>query len=150
MAEGVGQGFFDGVEGQFPDFLARVETVHDVFDGQVLFDPGRGVVVLQEEWPFGSLGFNWGKPVFVCYVRQSRFTRELLDCNPEFTINMPVGDYDKHIIRICGGKSGRDIDKVKELGLTLVEGSKVIYRQEETTDYYQKRYVLLRARGTEM
>ena len=23
MAEGVGQGFFDGVEGQFPDFLAR-------------------------------------------------------------------------------------------------------------------------------
>ena len=46
MAEGVGQGFFDGVEGQFPDFLARVETMHDVFDGQVLFDPGRGVVVL--------------------------------------------------------------------------------------------------------
>ena len=97
------------------------------------------------EW--GTLGFNWGKPVFVCYVRQSRFTRVLLDRNPEFTINMPVGEYDKRIIRICGGKSGRDIDKVKELGLTLVEGSKVsvpaiaempltleckvIYRQEE-------------------
>lgn len=62
------------------------------------------------EW--GTLGFNWGKPVFVCYVRQSRFTRELLDSNPEFTINMPVGDYDKRIIRVCGGKSGRDIDKV--------------------------------------
>ena len=46
MAEGVGQGFFDGVEGQLPDFLARVEAVHDVFDSQVLFDPGRGIFVL--------------------------------------------------------------------------------------------------------
>ena len=24
----------------------------------------------------------------------------------------PVGDYDKRIVSICGGKSGRDIDKV--------------------------------------
>ena len=54
-AEGVGQGFFDGIKGQFPDFLARVEAVHDVFDGQVLFDPGRGVVVLREEWAFECL-----------------------------------------------------------------------------------------------
>ena len=46
VAEGVGQGFFDGVEWQFPDFLARVEAMHYVFDCQVLFDPGRGVVVL--------------------------------------------------------------------------------------------------------
>jgi len=32
--------------------------VHDVFDGQVLFDPGRGVVVLREERAFECLGVN--------------------------------------------------------------------------------------------
>ena len=55
MAEGVGQGFFDGIKGQFPDFLARVEAVHDVFDSQVLFDPSRGVVVLGEKRSFECL-----------------------------------------------------------------------------------------------
>ncbi len=75
------------------------------------------------EW--GTLGNLWGKPVFVAYVRNSRFTREMLDKNPEFTINIPMGDYDRRIFKICGGKSGRNMDKVKEAGLTLTEGRKV-------------------------
>ncbi|MBQ4384715.1 MAG: flavin reductase family protein [Kiritimatiellae bacterium] len=75
------------------------------------------------EW--GTLGFNWGKPVFVCYVRESRFTRELLDANAEFTVNLPVGPFDRRIIAVCGSRSGRDMDKAAELGLTLVDGEKV-------------------------
>ena len=74
---------------------------------------------------WGTMGFLWGKPVFVCYVRESRFTREMLDANPEFTVNIPIGDYDRKIMAVCGGKSGRDMDKIAELGLTLVEGDKV-------------------------
>lgn len=75
------------------------------------------------EW--GTIGCLWGKAVFICYVRESRFTREQLDKNPEFTVNMPIGEYDKHIMAICGNKSGRDIDKVKEAGLTLIDGETV-------------------------
>lgn len=75
------------------------------------------------EW--GTLGFNWGKPVFVCYVRESRYTRELLDANAEFTVNLPVGPFDRRIIAVCGSRSGRDMDKAAELGLTLVDGEKV-------------------------
>ena len=74
---------------------------------------------------WGTFGINWSRPVFVVYVREGRFTREQLDRNPEFTINVPVGDYDKNIIAVCGGKSGRDIDKVTEAGLTLVEPQKI-------------------------
>ena len=74
---------------------------------------------------WGTLGTNWSKPVFAVYVREGRFTREQLDKNPEFTINIPVGDYDKKIIGFCGSKSGYDVDKHKELGLTLVDGEKV-------------------------
>ena len=70
---------------------------------------------------WGTPGINWTKPVFAVYVRTGRFTREQLDANPEFTVNVPVGAFDRKIVSICGAKSGRDIDKVKEAGLTLVE-----------------------------
>lgn len=74
---------------------------------------------------WGHLGIVWGKPVFIAYVREGRFTREQLDANGEFTINIPYGDYDKKIIGYCGSRSGRNVDKVKDLGLTLVDGDAV-------------------------
>ena len=70
---------------------------------------------------WGTLGVNWSLPVFAVYVRDGRFTREQLDRNPEFTINVPAGPADRNVISICGGKSGRDIDKIREAGLTLAE-----------------------------
>lgn len=66
---------------------------------------------------WGTLGIEWGKPLFIAYVRQSRYTKELLDRAGEFTVNVPVGNVDKNIIAVCGTKSGRDMDKFKELGL---------------------------------
>ena len=51
---------------------------------------------------WGTFGVNWSKPVFVTYVREGRFTREQLDANPEFTINVPIGDFDRKIIAVCG------------------------------------------------
>ena len=74
---------------------------------------------------WGTLGTNWAKPVFAAYVRESRYTRALLDRNPEFTVNVPLGDYDPKIWEICGSKSGRDMDKLQAAGLTPVPGEKV-------------------------
>jgi len=70
---------------------------------------------------WGMLGIEWGKPMFITVVRESRFTREMLEQNSEFTINIPIGEYDKQITAVCGSKSGRDMDKIKELNLTLEE-----------------------------
>ena len=70
---------------------------------------------------WGGIGVNWGKTVFSAYVREHRFTRGQLDKNPEFTISVPIGEYNQKIIAVCGGKSGRDIDKVIESGMTLVD-----------------------------
>ena len=67
---------------------------------------------------WGTLGIEWGKPVFVAYVRDSRHTRKLLDETGEFTVNVPMSNIDPQIIRLCGTKSGRDTDKIRELGLT--------------------------------
>ena len=96
---------------------------------------------------WGTMGIQWGKPIFIAYVRESRYTKTLVDKNPEFTINVPYGEYDKSILGFCGTKSGRDTDNIKEIGLHLEEGEtvsvpavrelpltlecKVIYKQEQ-------------------
>lgn len=88
--------------------------------GILLTTKGRGKVnTMTIGW--GTMGVEWGKPIFVAYVRESRFTRQLLDENPEFTVNCPMGEVDGHILGFCGTKSGRDTDKIRELGLHLEE-----------------------------
>ena len=71
---------------------------------------------------WGTLGVEWGKPIFTVFVRQSRHTKKLLDKNGEFTINVPLKGVDrKAILGFCGSKSGRDVDKIKEMDLHLEE-----------------------------
>ena len=74
---------------------------------------------------WGTLGIEWTLPIFTVFVREGRFTREMLDKSREFTVNIPYGDYDKKIIGYCGSRTGRNIDKAKDLGLTLVDGDLV-------------------------
>lgn len=99
---------------------------------------------------WGTVGIEWGRPVFVAYVRGSRYTHQILEQNPEFTVNCPIGDIDKKILGFCGTKSGRDIDKIKELNLHLEESEaisvpgikelpltlecKVLYRNPQPTE----------------
>lgn len=70
---------------------------------------------------WGTLGIEWHKSLFTAFIRQNRFTKEFLDATGEFTVNIPVGEFDKKITAVCGSKSGRDMDKIAELGLTLEE-----------------------------
>lgn len=74
---------------------------------------------------WGTLGVEWGLPVFIAFVREGRFTREQLDASREFTVNIPWGDFDKKILGYCGARSGRDTDKIAGLNLTLVESELV-------------------------
>lgn len=71
---------------------------------------------------WGTLGINWSRPVFAVYVRDSRFTKTLLDQNPEFTVNAALTAPDKNALAVCGTKSGRDVDKLALAGLTPVPG----------------------------
>ena len=70
---------------------------------------------------WGHLGIEWGKPICIVFVRESRHTKKLLDATGEFTVNIPLEAIDKKIIGYCGSKSGREVDKIKDLGLTLEE-----------------------------
>ncbi len=72
---------------------------------------------------WGTIGIEWGRPVFVAYVRVGRHTRQMLDESGEFTVNIPYGEFDSKILGFCGSKSGRDTDKIAEMGLKLVDSS---------------------------
>ncbi len=73
---------------------------------------------------WGTLGIEWGVPIFAAYVRTSRFTYELIERTGEFTICAPVGEPSEKIataIALCGSKSGRDVDKLAKSGLHIIE-----------------------------
>ena len=132
------------------------------YAGEIIEKTGEGVLLTTKAdgqvntmtigW--GTVGIQWRKPVFIAFVRQSRLTKELLDKNGEFTVNVPVGQLDKKILGICGSKSGRDMDKIKDLGLHLEEPTtisvpgikelpltlecKVIYKQDQVLDFLEK------------
>lgn len=74
---------------------------------------------------WGKMGIEWNKPIFIAYVRETRYTKQMLEENGEFTVNIPYGDVDSRILGYCGTKSGRDTDKIRDLGLTLVESEKI-------------------------
>ena len=74
---------------------------------------------------WGHIGIIWGKPTFCAYVRESRYTKGLLDKSGAFTVNIPLAAADKNIIAVCGTKSGRDMDKFQELGLETEPGMTV-------------------------
>ncbi|NPD31861.1 flavin reductase family protein [Eggerthellaceae bacterium zg-997] len=74
---------------------------------------------------WGHLGTIWGRTVFVAYVRASRHTHSLLERNPQFTINVPTGRMRGDIMKVAGTQTGRAVNKIERLGLTLIDGEVV-------------------------
>ena len=79
--------------------------------------------VMTASW--GFFGEMWGKKVAVVPVRDSRFTKSIIDEKQEFTLCVPFGDKYKKELLYCGTKSGRDCDKVKDLCLKITPAKKV-------------------------
>lgn len=63
-------------------------------------------------------------PLYGISVAPSRYSHTLINTAKEFVINFLPYDYIKHI-HYCGTRSGKDTEKLKEIGLTL-EPSKTL------------------------
>jgi flavin reductase (DIM6/NTAB) family NADH-FMN oxidoreductase RutF len=57
-------------------------------------------------------------------VGTKRYSRRLLEDTPEFVINIPSAELLRSVW-ICGTKSGRDVDKFEEAGLTRAPAEEV-------------------------
>ena len=67
---------------------------------------------------WGGLGVIWGGPSAICYIRPQRYTKEFVDREEYFTLAF-FGEEYRPALSLCGSKSGRDVDKVKECGFTV-------------------------------
>ncbi len=70
---------------------------------------------------WGGINVVWYRDVFVVYVRYSRDTYQMLENGSDFTISVPLYKDMKKELAYCGTKSGRDVDKINECNLTLVD-----------------------------
>ena len=61
----------------------------------------------------------WGKKAATVVIRPQRYTHEFMEASDLFTISF-FGPQWQEAMAFCGTKSGRDVDKAKECGLTPV------------------------------
>ena len=71
---------------------------------------------------WGALGVLWGAPMATVYIRPQRYTKQFVDENEYFTLSFFPEQY-RQQLSLCGTKSGREVDKVKECGFTVAEGA---------------------------
>ncbi|MDD3846729.1 MAG: flavin reductase family protein [Syntrophorhabdaceae bacterium] len=75
---------------------------------------------------WGGLGIMWNKRVAVCVVRPNRYTYEFMERSGSFSLSFFDEQY-RDALTYCGTKSGRDVNKVAQTGLTPVFGEDTIY-----------------------
>jgi len=69
---------------------------------------------------WGGIGYLWNKPVAFVFIRPERFTHDFIESQGLMTLSFYPEQY-RNALQLCGTKSGRDIDKARETGLTPVE-----------------------------
>lgn len=74
---------------------------------------------------WGSVGFMWGKPVFIALVRKERYSYEFIKNGGSYTISIPFKDDMKKALTVCGTKSGRNTDKEREAEINFVKAKSV-------------------------
>ena len=106
----------------------NMDFMNSAFNTGAFVTSGGNVMVAS----WGFVGVMWGKKVFVAPIRDSRYTKEMLDKTGEFTVSVPAAGTMKKELAFCGSKSGRDFDKwaetgmvqrpAKEVGTVVVDG----------------------------
>ncbi len=73
---------------------------------------------------WGSIGGMWNKPYIQVVVRPCRYTFEFIEKYPHFTV-CSFGEEYRSALKVLGSKSGRDGDKISEVGLTVIKSTEV-------------------------
>lgn len=83
---------------------------------------------------WGGLGWLWNKPVAIIFIRPERYTHEFIEDGERLTLSF-YGDDNRDALKVCGAKSGRDIDKVAQTGLTpvVLESGAITFGQARMT-----------------
>lgn len=102
------------------------------FKGSIMLNPVPAVLITSKNklgkvnvFTVGWIGTACTRPPMISVaIRPERLSYEYIKENGEFVVNLPS----KNMVRkvdLCGVKSGRTLDKIKELDLTLGESTNV-------------------------
>lgn len=113
------------------EFTQVSENAVDLFKNRwALVTAGDGEKFNTMTVSWGAVGELWGKDMATIYIRPQRYTEEFLNANDYFTVSFYPMDMKQKIHSVCGSKSGRDVDKVQECGLTPAFDEKAPYFDE--------------------
>lgn len=79
--------------------------------------PDGSYNALTASW--GALGTLWGRPVALCFIRSTRYTKEFLDAGDRVTLSLFEPGEHRDELMVMGRTSGRDCDKVAKAGLEV-------------------------------
>lgn len=92
---------------------------------------------------WGCVGWLWNKPVAVAFIRPERFTHEFIEKEDRLTLSF-LGESEemRRVYSLCGSKSGRDCDKLKETGLhpVVTEKGGIAFEESRLTLVCRKLY----------
>ena len=91
------------------------ETNEQLRNGAFLMVEGNPMTI-----GWGQFGIIWNKQTFSVYVRDSRYTHELMKHASTFTVSVPRKGTMKQELAFCGTKSGRDVRKMEALHASLL------------------------------
>lgn len=78
---------------------------------------------------WGGLGILWNKPVCICFIRPQRYTNEFVKDSERLTLTF-LEDGNREALKLCGTKSGRDLNKIEAAGLKPVIYGDVAYFEQ--------------------
>lgn len=114
-------------------------------EGNVIaaFDNGWGLVTagtpehyntMTISW--GQMGCLWNKPVCTVYIRPCRYTYKFTEESERFTVSLFDKETCREPLKVLGTKSGREMNKMQDSGLTPADFDGCI-------GYNEAKYVLV-------
>lgn len=86
----------------------------------------QGYNMMTASWGFA--GEMWGNDSVIAMIRPQRYTMEFVDKKDYFALSFYGENKDIH--KVCGSKSGRDVNKTELTGLTPVFADDTVYFSE--------------------
>lgn len=103
------------------DFKEVLNEYREILPGGVFLTTKAQGEVNTMTMGWSTTGYIWVEDVLMAPVRKSRYTHELLEKSDYFTVSVPLNNQLKQELNYCGSKSGRDVNKIEELDLELIE-----------------------------
>lgn len=89
---------------------------------------------------WGAMGILWGKPIAIVFIRPTRYTYEFMNQQSVFSLNVLPSNLRK-VLNLCGSKSGRDINKMKDANLTIqLKHDKIFFEEARLVFLCKKIY----------